>query len=177
MGQANEIHNSFREFLTSKFDDAIVSEDNFRGDQSFYIKPEALLEICQALFNNDQLDVRYLVDITSVDWYGHAEEAKGRFEVVYNFYSLTHKYRFFLKTRLAGDNPKIRSLTDLFAAADWLEREVWDMMGIEFEGHPDLKKILTADELEGHPLRRDFPLTWEQPRFSWNKDDPPEVIK
>ncbi len=177
MEQANEIHNNLREFLTGKFEDEIVREDNFRGDQSFYIKPEALLEICQALFNNDQLDAKYLADITSVDWYGHAEEANGRFEVVYNIYSLRHKYRFFLKTRVPGDNPKIRSLTDLFGGANWLEREVWDLMGIEFEGHPDLKKILTADDLKGHPLRRDFPLTWEQPRFSWNKDDPPEVIK
>ena len=177
MEQANEIQTSLSEFLTGRFGDAIVREDIFRGDQSFYIKPEALMEICQALFGNDQLDVRYLVDITSVDWYGHPEEANGRFEVVYNLYSLKHKFRFFLKVRLPGDNPKISSLTDLFGAANWLEREVWDMMGIEFEGHPDLKRILTPDDFEGHPLRRDFPLTWEQPVFSWNKDDPPEVIK
>ena len=58
-----------------------------------------------------------------------------------------------------------------------MEREVWDMMGIVFVGHPDLTKILTADDLEGHPLRRDFPLTYEVPQFTWNKDDPPEVIK
>ena len=177
MEQANEIQSDLRKFLNEKFESDVLREDDFRGDQSFYIKPEALLEICQALYDSDALDARYLVDITSVDWYNHAEEANGRFEVIYNFYCLKHKYRFFLKTRLPGDNPKIRSLTDLYGAANWLEREVWDLMGIEFEGHPDLKKILTADDLEGHPLRRDFPLTWEQPKFSWNQDDPPEVIK
>jgi NADH:ubiquinone oxidoreductase subunit C len=58
-----------------------------------------------------------------------------------------------------------------------MEREVWDMMGINFNGHPDLTKILTPDELEGHPLRKDFPLTYEVPQFTWNKDQPPEVIK
>jgi NADH-quinone oxidoreductase subunit C len=58
-----------------------------------------------------------------------------------------------------------------------MEREVWDLFGVNFEGHPEMTKILTPDELEGHPLRKDYPLTWEQPVFSWNKNDPPEVIK
>jgi NADH-quinone oxidoreductase subunit C len=99
------------------------------------------------------------------------------FEVIYNLYSLSHRYRFFLKVRLPGDNPTIASLTHLWQGANWLEREVYDLMGIYFEGHPDLSKILTPDELEGHPLRKDYPLTYEMPQFSWNKDQPPEVIK
>ncbi len=166
-----------RSFMKANFADAIIREDDFRRQQSFYVKAEALVDICRALFDEPELDVRFLADITSLDWYGHPEQEKGRFEVVYNLYSLTHKYRFFLKVRLPAEAPSIASLTDLWAGANWMEREVWDMMGIKFEGHPDLTKIITPDELEGHPLRRDFPLTWEQPRFSWNKDDPPEVIK
>ena len=79
--------------------------------------------------------------------------------------------------RLSAEKPEIQSLTPIWNGANWLEREVWDMMGISFIGHPDMTKILTPDDLEGHPLRRDFPLTWEVPQFSWNKDAPPEVIK
>ena len=167
-----------RKFMNDRFASVILKEDNFRDQLSFYIRPEALIDICRAFVENDTLDVRLVKDITSVDWYGQADEMKaGRFEVVYNLYSLKHKGRFFLKARLPEDKPVIDSLTPLFNGANWLEREVWDLMGIEFTGHPDLTKILTPDDLEGYPLRRDFPLTWEQPKFSWNQDDPPEVIK
>lgn len=167
-----------REFIKSTLGDALLKEDTFRDQLSFYIKPEAVFDLCQAFLEDSSLDIRYLKDICSVDWYGHAdEEAAGRFEVVYNFYSLKYKGRFFVKVRLPGDNPELPSISALFNGANWLEREVWDLMGIVFTGHPDLTKILTPDDLEGHPLRRDFPLTWEQPKFSWNMDDPPEVIR
>lgn len=171
------MENKIREFLNSRFADAIIREDNFRNQQSFYIKPQHLAEICRALYEDSELNIKYLSDITSLDWLNHEQEKDGRFEVVYNLYSLEHRYRFFIKVRLPGENPAIESLTGLWAGADWLEREVYDMMGIRFDGHPDLTKILTPDELEGHPLRKDFPLTWEQPAFNWNKDDPPEVVK
>jgi NADH-quinone oxidoreductase subunit C len=175
--QAAAMEDKVRSFLKSSFEDAIIKEDNFRGQLSFYIKPEALVPICTALIQHEELDVKFLSDITSLDSLGHPEEENGRFEVVYNLYSLSHRFRFFLKVRLPGDNPRIDTVTHLWQGANWLEREVYDMMGIYFEGHPDLSKILTPDELEGHPLRKDFPLTWEQPQFSWNKDQPPEVIK
>jgi len=171
------MENKVRQFLASRFADAILREDNFRGQQAFHIRPELLLAICEALLGDPDLEVRYLSDITSVDWLGHEKEMGGRFEVVYNLYSLKHRYRFFLKVFLPADNPTIASLTPLWNGANWMEREVWDMMGITFAGHPDLTKILTPDDLEGHPLRRDFPLTYEVPHFSWNKDQPPEVIR
>lgn len=166
-----------QEFLKSRFAEVIIGEDDFRDQQSFLVKPEAILDICQALYDEADLDVRFLADITSVDWYGQPEESQGRFQVIYNLYSLTHKYRFFLKARVPAEKPEIQSLTPIWNGANWLEREVWDLMGIVFIGHPDLTKILTPDDLEGHPLRRDFPLTYETPQFSWNKDAPPEVIK
>ncbi|MFQ5454130.1 MAG: NADH-quinone oxidoreductase subunit C [Candidatus Zixiibacteriota bacterium] len=166
-----------RDFIYKSFPEAVIKEDNFRNQLSFYIKPEYLVDICQALLNDIDLDIRFLSDITSLDWLGHEEEKDGRYEVVYNLYSIKHCFRFFIKIRLPDNNPKIHTLTNLWAGANWLEREVFDLMGIHFEGHPDLTKILTADELKGHPLRKDFPLTWEQPVFSWNKDNPPEVIK
>ena len=154
----------------------MISEDNFRDQQSFIIRADSLLDLCQGLFDSE-LDIKFLADITSVDWYDHDEEVNGRFEVIYNLSSLKNQYRFFLKVRLPADKPEIQSLTPIWNGANWLEREVWDLMGIVFVGHPDLTKILTPDELEGHPLRRDFPLTYEVPQFSWNKDTPPEVIR
>ena len=172
MEQVPEIHSKLEEFMNSRFGDDILSVEDFRGDRSYHIKPGALFEICQTLFEDDTLDVNFLADITSVE-----DAAAGRFEVVYNFYMLSHTYRFFIKVRLDESNPRIASFTPIYAAANWLEREVYDLMGIEFEGHPELTKILTVDDLEGFPLRRDFPLTYEVPQFSFNKDDPPEVIK
>ncbi len=160
----------------TRFADAVIREDNFCDQQSFYVQPEKLVEICEALKDDSGVDVQLLSDITSLDWLNHDQEKHGRFEVIYNLYSLTHQYRFFLKVHLPADKPHIASLTDLWNGANWLEREVYDLMGIVFDGHPDLTRILTPDDFEGHPLRKDFPQNWEQPVFGWNKDDPPEVI-
>lgn len=168
---------TIRKFLQTHFADDIIKEDDFRGLQSFVIRPEAIRPMVQAFLDDTELDVHYLSDITSVDWLGHEEEMGGRFEIIYNLYSLTHKYRFLLKAFLPAENPTVESLTPLIKGANWMEREVWDLFGIQFTDHPQLEKILTPDELEGHPLRRDYPLTYEVPRFTWNKDEPPEVIK
>ncbi len=177
MEQTSLIEEKIREFLKGRFGDAVISEDNFRDQQSFYVKPEAIFDICEAFLDDGELDLRFLSDITSLDWLGDEEAEKGRFEVIYNLYSLTHHNRLFIKVRLPEDNPRVRTVSDLWAGANWMEREVYDLMGIYFEGHPEMTKVLTAEELEGHPLRKDFPLTWEQPKFTWNKDEPPEVIK
>jgi len=165
-----------KEFFDKNFSGAVLRVDEFRDQLSFYIRPEFLLDVCRALFDDSELEVRLLADICSLDWLGDSDEEEGRFEVIYNLYSLKHKFRFFIKVKLPTDNPEIDSLTSLWATADWLEREVYDLMGIKFAGHPNLVKILTPDDLEGHPLRKDFPLTYEIPQFSFNKDDPPEVI-
>jgi NADH-quinone oxidoreductase subunit C len=176
--QATDIKERVRSFIMEQFGDAVLDHSEFRGDVSYTIKAERLTEICEALQGDARLDVKLLSDITCVDWLGdEQEEKKGRFEVVYNLYSIGHCYRFFLKVRLDTDDLRVSSLVDLWPGANWMEREVWDLFGIEFVGHPQLTKILTPDELEGHPLRKDYPLTWEQPQFSFNKDDPPEVIK
>jgi NADH:ubiquinone oxidoreductase subunit C len=165
-----------REFFENNFKSALIREDNFRNQQSFYIDASELYNICEALFRDAKLDVKFLSDICALDWLGDPEEENGRFEVIYNFFSLKHKHRFFIKVRLTADNSKIDSITSIWKAADWLEREVYDLMGIEFVGHPNLVKILTPDELEGHPHRKDFPQHYELPQFSHNKEEPPEVI-
>jgi NADH-quinone oxidoreductase subunit C len=165
------------EFLRARFADEIIREEDFRDQQSFLIEKDSLLDICRALIDHPEADMKLLCDITCVDWLDHEEQEHGRFEVIYNLYSITHHYRLLLKVRVDGDKPQLPSVIGLWNGANWLEREVWDLFGVFFDGHPDMTKILTPDDLEGHPLRRDYPLTWEQPRFTWNKDEPPEVIK
>ena len=78
----------FRGFIKDRFGEAVIREDDFRGEQSFYIKPEALVEICRAFLEDNELQVRFLSDITAIDWLGHERENKGRFELIYNLYSL-----------------------------------------------------------------------------------------
>ncbi|MBN2226810.1 MAG: NADH-quinone oxidoreductase subunit C [candidate division Zixibacteria bacterium] len=171
------MEDKLRQFFESNFKDAVVREDLFRDQLSFYIRKEYLYDVCEALISDDALDVKFLSDICALDWLGDPEEKNGRFEVVYNFFSLKHKYRFFIKVRLDDDTPEIDSIAALWQTANWLEREVTDLMGVVFTGHPDPRKILTPDDLEGHPHRKDFPLTYEIPQFSYNKNEPPEVIK
>jgi len=175
--QVSTMEDRVRNFFNTRFADAVIREDNFRDQQSFYIKPEYLIEICEALLDDIELDIKYLSDITSSDWLGHKNADNGRFEIVYNLYSLSSHYRFFLKIYLPEDNPSIASLANLWLGANWMEREVYDMMGITFDGHPNLIRILTPDDFEGYPLRKDYPLTYEEPQFNWNKDNPPEIIK
>jgi NADH-quinone oxidoreductase subunit C len=89
--------------------------------------------------------------------------ASARFVVVYHFFSLAHKHRLRVEVPVDEDDAEVDSLTSLWGGADWLEREVWDMFGIRFRGHPDLKRILMYDEFEGHPLRKDYPVKKRQP--------------
>lgn len=170
------LEDKVREFLKKNFEEAIIREDNFRNQQSFYIKREYLYDICRALKTEPELEFVLLSDICSLDWLGDVEEKEGRFEVIYNLYSLKSKFRLLLKVRLADSEPTIDTVTTIWQGANWMEREVFDLMGITFVGHPDLRKIVTPDELEGYPLRKDYPLTYEMPQFSYNKNEPPEVM-
>ena len=171
-----DIQVQIRELLKDRFGDAILSEITAGDHQVIGVKSAVLYDICQTLLEATELGVKLLADINVTDWLGHKSEAEGRFEVFYNLYSIKNQYRFFLSVRLPGDNPTIASVTPLWMGANWMEREMYDLMGITFEGHPNLERILTADDMEGHPLRYDYPLTYEMPRFSHNRDLPPEVI-
>jgi NADH-quinone oxidoreductase subunit C len=165
-----------REFIKTHFGGAVIEEDYFRNQLSIYIFKEFLFDLCRALRDEPDLQFNFLSDICSLDWLGDPKVSDGRFEVIYNLFSIKNSYRLLLKIRLPADKPDIDSLTSLWHTADWLEREVYDLMGINFVGHPNLCKIVTADELDGFPLRKDYPLTYEIPQFSHNKNEPPEVI-
>ena len=171
------MEDKIRQFFEENYKDGVVKEDNFRDQLSIYLKKEYVLDVLRDLKSDEELSFDLLADICSLDWLGQPDEEEGRFEVIYNLYSIKNSFRLFIKVRLNGKDPEIDTVSGFWQTANWLEREVNDLMGIKFTGHPDPRKIVIPDDMEGHPLRKDFPLTYETPKFNWNKDDPPEVIK
>lgn len=123
------------------------------GELTLEIAPAKIASVCGFL-KYDQGFIR-LSTVTAVDRY----PAEPRFEVVYLLHSIEHKQRLRVKCRIAGDAPEIESVTSVWRGAGWYEREVWDLFGIRFTGHPDLKRIMMPDDWEGHPLRKDYPVT------------------
>lgn len=123
------------------------------GTPTFIVPAENLLAVVQYL--RDEGGFKLFEDITAVDWL----PKEPRFEVVYHFLSLTAKQPIRLKVPLQSQSPRVPSLTSLFSGANWYEREVFDLFGIHFEGHPDLRRIEMPEDWEGHPLRKDYPTT------------------
>jgi NADH-quinone oxidoreductase subunit C len=147
--------------LRSELGSLVVSSSTYRGQDEVTVKPEGIAEVLT--FMRDDPDSRFdlLADLCGVDYM----DREPRFEVVYNLYSLANKKRFLVKGGVT-DGQRIPTVTNVFSTANWHEREVHDMFGIEFEGHPDLQRILTPDWLEGHPLRKDFDIEREEVAFS-----------
>jgi len=146
--------------LAARFADAVIGTHAYRGDATAEIAPDRIVEVCRFLRDEPALSFDFLMDLTVVDWLGH----RGlRFEVVYHLYSLRHGRRVRLKVRLPGENPKIDSISHIWPAANWHEREAYDMYGVVFRGHPDLRRILLYPEFQGHPLRKDYPKEKVQP--------------
>ena len=109
--------------------------------------------------DDPELEFEMLTDLTAVDYLGE----QPRFEVVYHFYSVAKNHRLRVKVRVPEDDPVVASAVPYYASANWMEREVFDLYGIRFEGHPDLRRILLYEEFEGHPLRKDYPKEKRQP--------------
>lgn len=147
--------------LREKFADSILETHSFRGDDTAIIQPPAIVPVATFLKTDPELDYNYLMDLTAVDCLQLG--TPHRFEVVYHFFSLARKQRVRLKVPLPAKNPEVDSLTALWAGADWYEREAWDMFGVRFRGHPNLKRILMYEEFQGHPLRKDYPIRKRQP--------------
>ncbi len=133
--------------------DAIVAGKLDRGETTLEIAPAKITSICGFL-KYDQKFIR-LSTVTAVDRY----PAEPRFEVVYHLHSVQQKQRVRLKCRLPGEEPTIESVTSVWRSANWYEREVFDLFGIQFTNHPDLRRIMMPDDWEGHPLRKDYPVT------------------
>jgi len=178
--------------VTDRFPEAVSASHSYRGDATTVLRREFLLEVARFLKEDPALQMNYLMDLTAVDysafgnrptpafftssgvsvspspqipdedpWPGPPDQS--RFVVVYHFYSTAHKHRLRLVVPLNEDDAQLDSLTSLWPGANWLEREVWDMFGIDFRGHPNLKRILMYEGFEGHPLRKDYPVKKRQP--------------
>jgi len=140
--------------IRNKFPEAVAGSACFRGETTLQIRPQDILALCRFLRDEPDYSFDYLVDLCGVD---HLPR-EPRFEVVYLLRSLKTKELLRLKVALPGSSPKISSVFAVWKAADWMEREAFDLFGISFEGHPDLRRILLTPDWEGHPLRKDYPL-------------------
>jgi NADH-quinone oxidoreductase subunit C len=164
---ADEALNSLGKTFGSK----IQEKNEFRGETSFTIAASDLREI--AKFCRDHLSFDYLLDITSIDNFGE----EPRFEIVYHLYSMPHALHVRLKLKLSEEAGAVDTVSDIWPTANWHEREIYDMMGIKFNGHPDLRRILMWDGYPYFPLRKDFPLAGlpsEMPDVAFTKVTPLE---
>jgi NADH-quinone oxidoreductase subunit C len=125
-----------------------------RDEMSIYVERSAIREACSLLRSDPTCPFNYLSDITAVDWY----PSEPRFEVVYHLFSIAKKERVRLKVRLNGDSPVLESVTSVWPGANYFEREVFDLFGIRFNGHPYLRRLLMPEDWEGNPLRKDYPV-------------------
>jgi NADH-quinone oxidoreductase subunit C len=139
------------ESIRAALPDTVVSAKSFAGQVTVVVQKDAIARVARHL--KDAEDFKYCVDVTAVDWKTRAP----RFDVVYHFYSFSKNARIRVKCA-AADGEDVPSISAVFLAANWSERETWDMFGIPFSGHPDLRRILTWEGFKGHPLRKDFPL-------------------
>ena len=140
--------------LKEKFQDSIEEIIDYSNELTFVISKKKILDVCYFLKNNEDLKFDYLVDICGVDRF----KKENRFEVVYNIWSEKLKYRIRLRVKVDEKDLQLDSVTSIWKSADWYERETYDMFGIVFLNHPDLRRIYMPEEFEYFPLRKDFPL-------------------
>jgi NADH-quinone oxidoreductase subunit C len=142
----------------------ILSE--YKGEITITLKANRVVDASRYL--KDEAGFEMLLDITAVDYCPRVEE---RFHLVYHFYSMTKKQIIVLRVPLDGNEPEIQTIEGVYPNANWYEREIWDLMGIRFSGHSDLRRILLPSDWEGHPLRKDSPLGYEEVQYTFNFDD------
>lgn len=152
------------EELKQKFPDKIKETSSDFGDDTVIVDRDFLGELVQFL-RQEPYEYTMLLDITCVDYLGR----EPRFEMVYHLLSLAEKHRLRIKVPLSESNLSIESLSSVWKNANWLEREVYDMFGVRFYGHPDLRRLFMYDGFQGYPLRKDYPLRKRQPRIPLRK--------
>ncbi len=163
MANLSETLQSAVEAVTTRFG---AQAGEFRGDVTLVVPAGKIVEICRVL--RDEFHFETLPLETAVDYY---PQVTPRFHVVYGLYTLqTHEY-LFLRAPVNGDDPHIDTVESVYPGANWREREIFDLFGIRFDGHSDLRRIMMPPNWEGHPLRKDYPLGYEEVQFTFNFKD------
>ena len=148
--------------LLQEFPGAVRATHADHGDCTALVEAGSIVAVMRRLRDDEALRFEVLADLCAVDYAGEGAKDE-RFEVVYHLYSVTHNHRVRIKARVPEDPCQIDSVVELWPAANWMEREVWDLYGVRFRNHPDLRRILLYEEFEGFPLRKDYPKERRQP--------------
>ncbi|MBL8163720.1 MAG: NADH-quinone oxidoreductase subunit C [Anaerolineae bacterium] len=156
--------------VKAAFPDAIDDVREYAGDTTLVLKPEYLVRVAQYLRDTKGLVYNVLSDVSAVDYWPDYNRP-GRFGVSYHLLSMLYRRRLRLKVYLAEDEPTVETVTGVWPGANWLEREAQDLMGIDFKGHPDSRRLMMPDDWQGHPHRRDYPLGYETVMFSFNAEE------
>jgi NADH-quinone oxidoreductase subunit C len=142
---------AIHERLKARFAAGVGDCDLKAKNPSLSVEPTIIVDVCRFLHDEPDLHFDCLSNQSGVDY-----KAKGQIEVVYHLYSYTHRHQIVLKVDVPRDNPVVPTVEGIWKAANWLEREIYDLLGVTFEGHPDLRRILMPEDWIGHPLRKDF---------------------
>lgn len=159
--------------LKARFGDAILETESFRGDDEALVAPDNWLAAARYLRDDTECAMNHFIDLTIVD-YPEREPATPRFEVLLFVRSLGKNHRVRLKTRVR-DGEELDTLTGIWEGANWTEREAYDMFGVKFRGHPDLRRILMYEEFVGYPLRKDYPIGKTQPLIPYREVAPAKL--
>ena len=158
--------------VKNAFPQAVDEVVEYAGETTIVLNPDYVPAVARYLRDTAGLVYNFLSDISAVDYYPNIEPPRpGRFGVSYHLLSMLYKRRLRLKVYLPEDEPQVETVTSVWPGANFLEREVMDMMGVDFKGHPDKRRILMPEDWNGHPHRRDYPLGYETPMFSFNADE------
>lgn len=150
--------------LRERFPEEVLGTTEFRGQISVHLKKDRILDICRYLHDDPEFYMDYPQDLCGVDYLGRKVP---RFEVVYHLYSIRHGHGIRLRVQVPEEDPSMDSVEPVWKGVNWHERECWDMFGISFKGHPDLRRILMPEDWEGHPLRKDYPLKGPEGEKEW----------
>ena len=153
--------------LKLELGESVLSVEEFRGQTSVTLDREAIVNACQILRDDPDLDFNFLAALTAVDYW----PSEPRFKIVYQLYSLANKEFIGLRAQLSNESPEISTIESIYPNANWHEREVFDMFGVTFRDHSDQRRIIMPYDWEGHPLRKDYPLGYEEVQFTFNFDE------
>jgi len=144
--------------IEERFPGQVLGTTMFAGQVAISLNRDVIKDACLFLRDEPTLKMDHLADLTAVDYSRYPGDQGPRFEVVYNLISIPFRHRIRLKARVPEEDPRVPSVSSVWNTANWHERETYDLMGIIFENHPDLRRILLPEDWEGHPLRKEYPL-------------------